>query len=127
MTIDLTAGFATIQFLPPLFKDNKRRNVQLLDPTNPLRQITLKLVGQGTSELNKLISYKLIKNMLLSPFVPASVNLAKLEISNLEAFEVIVCWSYGNYSNLANLCNESTRHTVVNALGYCLTEFEVLV
>ena len=39
----------------------------------------------------------------------------------LETFQLIVCYSYGDYNNLANLCDESEVHTVVEALGSCFT------
>ena len=70
--------------------------------------------------------YTLLENSGKPPF-NAKVDIKKVAISNLETFEVIVCWSYGTYSNLESLCNDSTRHSVVNALGSCLTEFEVEV
>ena len=73
------------------------------------------------------MSFTIVEDLVTTKFVPVSVKLAKVALSSLETFEVIVCWSYGNYSNLANLCNDSTRHSVVNALGSCLTEFEVVV
>ena len=72
------------------------------------------------------MSYTITTDLGTSPFA-ASVDLAKVAMSNLETFEVIVCWSYGNYGNLADLCNDSTRHTVANALGSCLSEFEILL
>ena len=56
MTIDLTTGSATIQILPPLFKDDSKNNIEL-NPKDTLRQISLKLVDQTSSELITFMSY----------------------------------------------------------------------
>jgi hypothetical protein len=72
------------------------------------------------------MNYTLTANSGIVPF-DATVDVNKVAISNLKTFEVIVCWSYGTYSNLQNLCNELTSHSVINALGYCLSEFEVII
>ena len=72
------------------------------------------------------MSYKLNEDSETTPYV-STVNLAKVAMGNLESFQFIVCWSYGEYSNLLSLCNEATKHTVVNALGFCLTEFAVTI
>ena len=110
-------------FLPPLFKDESKTAIPLLDPTNPLRQISFKVVGQESSESAAYMVFELVENILDGVHVPAHVNITKLATSNLDTFEVIVCWSYSDWDNLANNCNESTRHSVINALGSCLSEF----
>ena len=125
MTIDLTTGSATIQILPPLFKDDSKTNIEL-NPKDTLRQISLKLVDQTSSELITFMSYQLNTDSTTAPY-SEKVDLAKVAMGNLESFQVIVCWSYGNYINLLNLCNESTKHIIVNALGFCLTEFAVTI
>ena len=125
MTIDLTTGSAMIQLLPPLFKDDSITEIEI-NPTDLDRQITLKLVDQTSSQLIAFMSYKLDENQATAPFA-ATINLTKVAQNHLESFKVIVCWSYSNYSNLIDLCNESTQHEVVNALGSCLTEFEVFI
>jgi len=53
------------------------------------------------------MSYKLIKDSETTPY-NSTINLEKVAMGNLESFQLIVCWSYGEYSNLLSLCNEST-------------------
>ena len=37
----------------------------------------------------------------------------------------MICYSYGEYANLQDLCDETVTHTVSNALGQCFTEFTI--
>ena len=80
------------------------------------------MVEPKSSDLIDFVEYTLTIDSVTTPFA-ATVDLAKAAKSNLETFKVIVCWSYSTYNNLTDLCNESTQHSVVNALGFCLTEF----
>ena len=44
----------------------------------------------------------------------------------MESFHIAFCYSYGDYSNLADLCDYENTHSVVNSLGICFgSAFEV--
>ena len=43
----------------------------------------------------------------------------------MDTLQLILCYSYGDYANLQNLCDQSQPHAVINSLGVCFTEFEV--
>lgn len=46
---------------------------------------------------------------------------------HLDAFFLIACYSYGVYENLQDLCDTDEKHSVINTLGQCFTEFEAVV
>ena len=48
-------------------------------------------------------------------------------MTNLEdSFELIVCYSYGSYTNLQNLCDTDVKHKVKNAHGKCFSDLKVI-
>ena len=53
------------------------------------------------------------------------VNFKKVATNTLKTFQIISCFSYGDYENLQHLCDEETPINIINALGTCITEFEV--
>ena len=43
-----------------------------------------------------------------------------------EKIDLKACFSFGNYSNLQDLCDSTVKHTVVNALGACFSNLAIL-
>ena len=43
-----------------------------------------------------------------------------------DSFELIVCYSYGSYTNLQNLCDYDVKHKVKNAQGGCFSDLKVI-
>lgn len=41
----------------------------------------------------------------------------------LDTFDVAICYSYGTWENLSNLCDETVVHPVTNAIGTCFDDF----
>lgn len=55
------------------------------------------------------------------------VEFLKTEKNLLDTFDVVFCYSYGDWANLASLCDETVLHPVTNALGLCFVEFDILL
>ena len=53
------------------------------------------------------------------------MQLEKVSTSALDTFKIKVCYNYGSYANLQDLCDESVQHSVINAIGECFGDFEV--
>ena len=54
-----------------------------------------------------------------------TVQFDKKETNLLDTFDVVICYSYGDWGNLAHLCDKTVLHPVINALGLCFTEFSI--
>ena len=53
------------------------------------------------------------------------VQFDKKESGLLDTFDVVICYSYGDWGNLESLCDETVTHPVINARGLCFDEFNV--
>ena len=53
------------------------------------------------------------------------VQFDKKETNLLDTFDVVICYSYGDWDNMASLCDETVLHPVINARGLCFDEFNV--
>ena len=48
-----------------------------------------------------------------------TLDFAKVKTNLLSTFELIVCYTYAGYTNLADLCDTQTTIPVINAEGQC--------
>ena len=54
-----------------------------------------------------------------------TVQFDKKETNLLDTFDVVICYSYGDWARLTNLCDETILHPVTDALGLCFIEFSI--
>ena len=73
----------------------------MLDPQNPLRQIYFQIIGQESENLENFVQITIVDNMS----VDAMIRFTKSQLSTLDTFQVVICYSYAAYSNLADLCD----------------------
>ena len=50
----------------------------------------------------------------------------RTETSITESFELLLCFRYGSYTKLQELCDETVRHKFINALGTCIVTFNAV-
>ena len=56
------------------------------------------------------------------------VSFDRVNTCLLDTLELLICYTYGTeYSNLADLCDESILHQVEGALGVCFTDLSVFL
>ena len=56
------------------------------------------------------------------------VSFDRVNTCLLDTLELFVCYTYGTeYSNLADLCDESVLHQVEGVLGLCFTDLSVFL
>ena len=114
MTIELVDGVSvTTTFRTPRFQDDTATDIVLLDPDSPARVITFKVNdGSNWVDASAYVTYSVVDNT-----DPYSIQVALLRkpTNTLASFVLVPCFSFGDYPNLADLCDYNVAHTVVNA------------
>ena len=64
MTIDLTNGSHVLAFAPPQFQDQFSQDYVLSDPSDPQRNIEIKVAGQSDVSVTECINYSVLDNSL---------------------------------------------------------------
>ena len=49
-----------------------------------------------------------------------------VDTNYIKNFKLTMCFSYGEYENLEDLCDNENYLSVINALGVCFENFAVL-
>ena len=88
---------------------------------NPERSIYFKVVGHESQDVAEFLSVTSISDTSST----ARVLLEAVSTNAYDAFSIKVCYNYGSYANLQDLCDESVQHSVINAIGECFGDFEV--
>ena len=54
-------------------------------------------------------------------------HVERAPLCSYETFGFIICYTYGYWPNLADLCDENTNHVAINSLGDCVIGYEVIL
>ena len=113
---DLASGSSVVVLEPPLFTDDVGNvNIDLVF-ADPARTEVLQVVGQSS---DKLLDFAIATTEAVTGTSRIRLTLKKVLLSKVKTFNFVVCYSYGTYANLKNLCNTAKPHIVNNALGVC--------
>lgn len=50
-----------------------------------------------------------------------NISIKKLEHCPLHHFTIAICFNYGEYENLQDICDDENTFSVINALGKCFS------
>ena len=124
--IDLKGGISDpYNFYSPLLTDlGLDTTILLPDPSLPLRELYFKPVV-ATLDMNLYLTTNVVSNT-----DPQQIEVSFMRVdmpSRLEdSIEIYACFTYSQYSNLTDMCDTQTVHTVVNVKGSCFSGLESL-
>ena len=114
-----------MNWIPPIFKDDIDLSIELQNPTQvPARSIFFKVFGDESKSISSFINIEMNDNSLTSY---VDLKFSKSLANIVESFDLIVCYNYGTYANLQDLCDNSVKHPITNALGTCYSEFRFTI
>lgn len=95
---DLKDGPVKLLFSPPLFKDDLNNlGIDVMDVSKPLRVVSLKIIGHETEDPDLYLKLSSNEDQPQN-FVELTLEAAPTNVN--PTVEFIVCYSYGNYTNL---------------------------
>ena len=119
-TIDLVSGIFSIDLLPPQFQDGTLENIVLPDPSSPERAVYLELIDDQGRQFADLLDFTITENTHPDH---VSVLFERTGSNLLESFQIKVCYNFGQYQNLQQICEPDIKFDVINALGECYVNF----
>ena len=94
--------------------------IDLINASKPLRSISLKIIGNENDDpelyLNVMSNEDQPPNLIELTLGAATTNVKP-------TVEFMICYSYGNYSNLYDLCDSENTHKLTSAEGVCSKQF----
>ena len=64
MTIDLASASQVLNFIPPQFQDLLPQVYELTDPSDPQRNIEIKVAGESDVSVTEYVNYSVLDNSL---------------------------------------------------------------
>ena len=117
------AGIVQATFTPPLFADDTLTGLELrTEISDPVRSIYFKIVDH---EFEDTAIFFTTTIDISSTYDQVYVQFETVNNCITETLQILICYSYGSYTNLQDLCDQSTPHTIINALGECISGFEL--
>ena len=127
--------------MPPHFDDGKYFDFPLYWPLSEIEGRTfyfklrdLALYNESDEDIPQDILQQTVLDNLLNITAVSNDLYEKVEVlfekqdaAIIDSYQVVVCYNYGEYANIQDLCDEDEPHTIINALGECFTLFEVNV
>lgn len=107
---------------PPRFMDDTLSDIQLLDPSYPKREVYFLMVGNLEGNLTEFLDIKIIDN---TQTAHAEISFERNNKNKLDHFQLIMCWSFGEFENLQDFCDYEVNYFVINGQGNCFVGFSV--